>query len=67
MERVELTLLRLESIVKDQGRDNDDTDGSISLLQEDDDTIKGASTRMSQAASGVAAKKTTKRNSVAPL
>jgi len=66
IERVELTLLRLESIVKEGGRDDDDAGASISLLQEDVDVVRGggAATRMSLAGSGA---KGTKRNSVAPL
>ena len=65
IERVELTLLRLESIVKEGGRDDDDAGTSISLLQEDVDVVRGgAATRMSLAGSGA---KGTKRNSVAPL
>jgi hypothetical protein len=63
MERVELTLLRLESVIKDRGRD-DDVGGSALWPQEEDESVSG----MSQGGSTAAAKKiSTKRNSVAPI
>ncbi len=64
MERVELTLLRLESVIKDRGRD-DDVGGSSALWpQEEDESASG----ISQGGSTAAAKKiSTKRNSVAPI
>ena len=67
MERVELTLLRLESIMKDKGADDDRSGGAFaSLLQADDDDSAGAS--LPGMTSGVAARQgPTKRNSVAPI
>ena len=66
MERVELTLLRLESVNKDRGRD-DDVGGSSALWPQEEDESASAS-GMSQGGSTAGAKKvSTKRNSVAPI
>ncbi len=65
MERVELTLLRLESIMKDN-RSDDDPPGAFSTLLElgDDDSAVMTS---SVAPRGAATKASVKRNSVAPI
>ena len=68
MERVELTLLRLESVIKDRGNDEDESGASSLWLQEDDASSMGTLTSMPQGGSGGASKKlSTKRNSVAPI
>ncbi len=66
MERVELTLLRLESVMKDKGADDDRSGAFASLLQVDDDDSAGTS--LPGMTSGVASRQgPTKRNSVAPI
>jgi hypothetical protein len=64
IERVELTLLRLESIMKDTGRDEEPD--ALLTFAEDDDSARVASTGVVQG-SGGAATRSIKRNSVAPL
>ena len=64
IEGVELTLLRLESIMKDTGRDEEPD--ALLTFAEDDDSARVASTGAVQG-SGGAATRSIKRNSVAPL
>jgi hypothetical protein len=67
MERVELTLLRLESVIKDRGKEDDDG-GSSLMMQEDDEEDSGSARRVTGAAAAKASVKgSVKRNSVAPL
>jgi|LauGreSuBDMM15SN_2_FD.fasta_scaffold1591898_1 hypothetical protein len=68
MERVELTLLRLESVMKDRGKDDDDAGASSLMIQEDDDEESGSARQVSGAfAAKASVKGSVKRNSVAPL
>ncbi len=68
MERVELTLLRLESVIKDRGKDDDDAGSSSLMIQEDDDEDSGSARQVAGAvAAKASARGPVKRNSVAPL
>jgi hypothetical protein len=65
MERVELTLLRLESIMKDKGKEDEQSGAFASFLEAGDDDP--AATPLTSLPSGTAAKVSVKRNSVAPI
>jgi hypothetical protein len=64
MERVELTLLRLESVMKDAHRDdgNSNAAGPALWMQEDDEPAV-----VSVGSGGTNKRAPTKRNSVAPI
>jgi hypothetical protein len=62
MERVELTLLRLESVMKDAHRDDSNAAGPASWMLEDDESAV-----VSGGSGGANKRAPTKRNSVAPI
>ena len=62
MERVELTLLRLESVMKDAHRDDGNAAGQALWMQEDDEPAV-----VSVGSGGTNKRAPTKRNSVAPI
>jgi hypothetical protein len=68
MERVELTLLRLESVMKDRGKDGEDSGSSMLMIQEDDDEAEGSTRQTTNVYTAKSSLKVSaKRNSVAPL